>query len=447
MAKIADVTRISDTLRQRMQDQKQSMTTGLIIDNKGLKKVRLRILPCGEDMPGAVYRGMFSAPLNKGCTSPRTFDLPDPVLDMHEHIKRTGNKEEKKHAYDTIRPYVEYWMAVLDRSNVGTAAKPNTRIFRAKQTVYKTLIEAMENSEDYGVFLNLTKGRDIRVVKTDEQNPWKVLVLDPSPVFDDPKDIPVFLKAVAGFEVAEHFYKVNLAHLREMYDALTGEALPAEIMEQLEASEHCYWPDDEEGKTARPSARVGGARKPVKPVKPAADVAEEPEEAEAAEAAEEPEEAGEIAKGAKVAFKDDDGNEVEGTVLSVNAKDKTAKIDTPENTWTVGLDDLTRVADEAEAEEAAEPEAEAEEEPAKPAATSKSKPKARAEEGEEPAGEEEAEEPEEVEEEAEAEVEEPAAKATPRVATPKAPAKAKPAPKAKPAAKGGLRGRIASARK
>lgn len=439
---------ISATLRERLQKQRAAMQTSLVIDNKKLTKTRLRVLPCGEDVPGVEFHNLYSQPLNKGCTSPRTFGLPDPVLDAWEQIKRTGTKEEKDAARAAVTPGKEYWMAVLDRTNLGTPAKPNIRVFRAKRTVYQVIMDYMEDDEDGGDLTDPVTGRDVRVQKVQgEQNPWAARVLDAEPIFDGAKETAALLKAIAGFDVREHFFKTNLATLQEMYDALLGEKIPAEIMEQLEASDHCYWPDGD-SKSSKPNARVGGGKARPAPAEAEPEGEGTGDEPEAA-AEEEPEtpEAGEIAVGATVSFEVEGEGKITGTVLEVNEDKGTAEVDAGENTWTVACDDLT-VVPEAEAE-AEEPEA-----PAKPAAKPKPKAKAAEPEAEE-------EEPEEVEEEEAPAAEEPAeeeepesakpARATPKPApkpaakAPPAAAKRKPVP-AKPAA-GSLRSRLAKSRK
>lgn len=445
----ANVRKVSDTLRKKLQEQRDAMTSGVVIDNRKMTKVRLRLLPCGEEVPGVVYYDSYSPALNKGCTSPRTFGLPDPVLDVWDGWKRSGTPEQKEHAKNTINSGREYWMAVLDRANPGTVEAPNIRVFRAKQTVNKTIVDGMIDDEDGTDLTDAKTGRDIRVIKAPGtpkgENPWSARVLDSEPIFPDATDkqLAALLKVAKAFDVRDHFFKVNLAVLAEMHDALTGEQIPAEVMEKLEASDKCYWPEAD-GRGSKPNARVGGGKaKPApKPAsKPVDDDDEDEEVAEEAEA-----EAGDgadvkIEVGATVKFTDENEGEITGKVLEIDEEKETADVDGGENVWTVAISDLTLV-EGAESEAAeAEPEAEAEEDEEEEAEKPKAKPKPKAKAAEpEPEAEEEA-EPEEVEEE---ETPAPKAGAVKKPATPVG--KAKPAPK--PAAKGSsLRSRLAKSRK
>lgn len=349
--------KISAALRDKLLQAKSEMGgSGLIISNKNLTKVRLRVLPCGDDIPGKPYYSLYSPALNKGVASPRTFGLPCPVLDAYDNIKRTGSKDEREHAKNVISPQTEYWMAVLDRDDMGTPQSPNVRILCAKKTVFQAVINRMTDEDDGEDVTDPTDGRDMRVRKVQgEQNPWKVTWLDRSPLAEDEDDTEAILEAVEGFNVEEKFFKINVAKLQEFYDALTGESIPNEYLETLLADEdHCYWPDDQD----RPSVKVSKkkSKKSKKPVEDDDEIEDDEDEGEDDEG----EEIDTIEVGAKVTFVDEDEGEIEGTLTEID-EDGNYLVDDGEAEWTVdpattAIEAVEEEGDEEEGDEEAEPE-------------------------------------------------------------------------------------------
>ena len=70
--------KVSPELRARLLDQRKRMQRGgMLIDNKGLTRMKLRILPprAGE-LPGVENIALYSKTLGKGSTSPMSWDVP-----------------------------------------------------------------------------------------------------------------------------------------------------------------------------------------------------------------------------------------------------------------------------------------------------------------------------------------------------------------------------------
>jgi hypothetical protein len=299
--------KLAKSLREKLQAQRNSMKQGDIIDNKNFTKMRLRMLPCGDEVPGTEYHSVYSPAINKGCTLPKTFGLPDPLMEAIDSIRRGGSAEDKAHLKATVRPQKEFWMPVLDRDNMGSAGSPNMMIFRCKQSLYQRLLDWMLDEDDGEDITCPVEGRDLRVRKNKAAKTpadvWTANKLDREPISEDDDFVEAALKAAEKVDVSSRFYKVNLETYSEMYDALTGDSLDDDVLEQLQESGFCYTPGDEDDS--------GSSRRPSRRRKDEDDDDEDEDEDEDGDGEVEIE----IEKGTTVQFDDPDEGTVTGTVL------------------------------------------------------------------------------------------------------------------------------------
>ena len=261
---------VSDALRKKLQSQRGEMSHSIIIANKGITKIRLRILPRVNEVPGTKYASMYGPQLageRKGSASPETWGVACPVVDAYKGIMRTGSKADKEFLKAHARLSTEYWMAVMERDDMGTAEKPNIRIFCAKTSVYQYIIDFILDEDDGGYLTDLIGGRDLRVKKTGTglDTEWTSRALEIEPVSEDSDFVEAIRAANAAFDVSEYFYKINLDVMRELYETLTGNAVPDEYLDSIHANCPVYNEDESKSdeRPSRPSTTVQEEPDPV----------------------------------------------------------------------------------------------------------------------------------------------------------------------------------------
>jgi len=234
-------TQVSETLRSKLRAQKRGMNQSRLIDNKSFTKMRMRILPRsgGTEVPGAPYVSFYGPTLgeDKASTSPEAFGVPCPVLEAYNHIMMTGDDEQKKFAKENCRITREYWMAVVDQDDPGEAEAPNIKIHRAKKTVYSEIVDLLLDEDDGKDITDFKTGSDVRVRKEGSgiETEWKVRPLESSPISEDPEYIEAIAAACKNFDPMKFFYRINLDVLQNLYEVLTGEAIPDERLDEIKA--------------------------------------------------------------------------------------------------------------------------------------------------------------------------------------------------------------------
>jgi hypothetical protein len=324
------MAQVSDKLRKQLLDQKKEMgSTGMLIANKDWTKGRVRLLPCGDEIPGHRVISYYCESLagdRKGTTSPATFGLACPIEDAFARLK-SEDKDVRDRAYEMVRKTTEYWVPVVVRGEEGTVDAPNIRIFPMKKSVYAK-VQAFMTDEDVGEDItHPTEGRDLLIKKQGQQKSteWMVDKLDPVPLHKDKAMRAAIIEAGKALDVRQHFFGVDYDVLGKIYEALTGEEMPKKYRDA--------------------GAKTAAAKPKAKPADDDDDTAVDSSEAE--EAAETPE----IVEGSRVSFTDADDNTIEGEVMAVEDETATVK-DDDGGEWEVEVGSLTLV--EAEAEEAAE---------------------------------------------------------------------------------------------
>ena len=324
--------KVSDALRKKLLDQKKEMgQRGLLIVNKDWTKGRVRVPPCGDEIPGHRVVSYYCDTLQtdrKGTTSPETFGLPCPIAEAFRKLK--GEDEAvRDRAYNTVRTTVEYWVPVLVRGEEGTVELPNLRIFPMKKSVYSK-VQGFMIDEDVGEDITDVKtGRDLLIKKTGtmKNTEWTVDKLDPSPLHKDQEMRAAIIAATDALDVRHHFFPVDYDILGKIYEALTGDEMPDHFRQAGNSS-----------KPPKAASKVKAAK------------------ADADEDRDTPEEAaGTVGDGSRVTFEGDDGATL-GTVQSIDDDGDATVEDDDGQEWTVAVDALTLVEDEA-------PEAEAESTP------------------------------------------------------------------------------------
>ena len=329
------MAQVSDKLRKQLLDQKKEMgSTGMLIANKDWTKGRVRLLPCGDEIPGHRVISYYCESLagdRKGTTSPATFGLPCPIEDAFARLK-SEDKEVRDRAYDMVRKTTEYWVPVVVRGEEGTVDAPNVRIFPMKKSVYAK-VQAFMTDEDVGEDItHPLEGRDLLIKKQGQQKSteWMVDKLDPVPLHKDKAMRAAIIEAGKALDVRQHFFGVDYEVLGKIYEALTGEEMPKKYRDT--------------------GAKTAAAKAKPKP----ADDEDDHTSTEAAEADESPETA-EIEEGSRVSFTDADDNTIEGDVTAIEDGQATVK-DDDGGEWEVDVDALTLVESEVaeDAEEADE---------------------------------------------------------------------------------------------
>jgi hypothetical protein len=232
------VSTISSSLRERLLGQKAAMARGgITIDNKTFVKDRLRLIPlAGRVSIGVANTGIYVPSLKKGSTSPATYGLVCPIVTAIENIRSTGSKEDLQFARDFANVQTEYWTPVIARKDMGTAAAPKIRILKAKSTVFETLLTWMTD-EDIGEDITAVKdGRDFILKKTGvlKDTKWTCEKYDREPLSEDEDYNNEVLRLAAVFDPSKHFFPIDLDILKQTYENLTGDVMPASLSDPIE---------------------------------------------------------------------------------------------------------------------------------------------------------------------------------------------------------------------
>lgn len=339
---------VSTSLKKRLLDQEKEMDTGgLFIRSKDFTKARLRILPAGEEVPGARFISYYCDALDgktKSVISPETYQKPCPIADALNNIKTTGDKSERERAFNYVNRIAEYWMKVVKRKEEGEGKHPNIRIFPAKRTVYKEIVRWMSDDDIGEDITDPEEGCDILVKKegSGRDTKWHTDKMRTSALCEDEELYEAILERNEEMDVRTYFQQVDWELLAEVYEGLTGEELPDSYQEEF----------DDADKDAGQSEE-----------------SEEEEEGEEGEEGEEEEDDEWVEGETIVTFEDDDGGEIEGTYIGLGKNDdgeddeEYGEIeDADGEVWTVAFEDLTILVDEEEETED-EPEDEPDDEP------------------------------------------------------------------------------------
>jgi hypothetical protein len=342
------MAKVSQALMDKLKGQVAGMKGGVVIDNRSLTKMRCRLLPCFEELPGVEYVSLYYVPGKKSTTSPKTYGLPDPVVDLMDEARREKSKEEMEAINKVVRIQREYWCPVIDRANPGTPENPNVRVLRCKpKYVYQPIVDYMIDEDDGEDITDPVEGRDLRVKKEGKElnTEWSVKFLDKSPLHDDEEMVKALVEAAKTFDVRRYFFAVDKDLIQQIYMHLTGESVPEKYMVAF----------DEIPKLGTKSADEDDESDPDD--QPAAETAEDDDSTPAAETSED--EGVELEKGTLVKFVYED-NEVIGEVQKTGVDDEgdnvadviVANVDGVEDgtIFTVGIDVLEVVEPEPEPE-------------------------------------------------------------------------------------------------
>lgn len=300
---------VNAELREKLLKQKQKMGSGVVIKNKTFTKMRLRIMPIENELPGIENISYYCKDMEgvekdgkklKGSTSPKSFGMKCPIEAALKELRK-GSKEDKDLA-KSVNETTEYWMAVLDRDDEGTKASPNIKVLCGKASVYRKVMDFMLDEDDGENITDPVEGRDIRIKKEGQglDTEWKVNFLDPEPIHEDDAMAEAILEAAESFDVRSHFFKPNWDVLAAMYEYLTGEDMPDWYKDQDEdADADGEGSDDEGGDDDEGTDDDDGG-----------------DDDEGGEDDEGEDEGGEIVIGrTRVKFLDEDNNEVEGVII------------------------------------------------------------------------------------------------------------------------------------
>lgn len=241
---------ISDLMRQRLTQQKASLSESSVISMKAFLEGRFRCLPmpAADPTPGTKYLGLYCKPLKKGTTSPMAYGKPCPILDLLAEKRQGATKEEKQAMSQIVNANVEYWMPVVDRTDVGSVASPKIKLLPCKKTPYKQIVEYMLADASGEDITDPDAGRDFLYKKTGTGLDTEYSVVkfyDASPIHDDPELQAATLKKYAELDVPSRFWPVDWEVLGQMYQLLSdGAPMPPEYKAQFDVQSAA--PDEED---------------------------------------------------------------------------------------------------------------------------------------------------------------------------------------------------------
>ncbi len=360
---------ITAKLREQLLKQRQGLKSGgVLIDNKDLTKLTWRSLPIDPNATeiklGKDYISIYleMGPKEKFLsTSPQTWGLKCPVIEALNAKRASLTKDGKEALRKEMRDSKEVWIPGIDQVDPGTAANPNFRILRGKSTVTSQMLDHMlttASSDEIDDITDVEEGRDVLITKSGagRDTEWKCKFLDRSPISDDPDYVEAVKAKAPEFDVAEHFYKIDLDAYKAMYTYLTGEEeLPEETMEAI--APYCK-KDSEDEEDVRPSSKVSSASKtgktapaaskasPAAPSRASAPAAAKTAPSRTVASREAPAAPKPLAIGDRVTFKSGD-DDVFGTITESTKKDgqpvwKIKDESSPdEGDWSVAKEDVT----------------------------------------------------------------------------------------------------------
>jgi hypothetical protein len=233
------MAKVAASLLAKLKKQVEGMRSGVIINNKAFTKSILRLLPCEGEVPGHEYLNLYFVTKKASSTSPRTFGLPCPVLDLLDTMRGDkSKKEDMEFARSIVNVQREYWIAVIERSDIGTPEHPRLRIHRSKRDVYQAIVNYMLDEDDGEDITNAHDGRDFRVKKTGSgtDTEWKITkIFDKTPIAEDEDMVEALVTAAKTFNVKGHFFDCKFDVVEEIYQSLSGEEVPAEYKAAWEA--------------------------------------------------------------------------------------------------------------------------------------------------------------------------------------------------------------------
>ncbi len=319
------MAKISAKLRERILGERRALESGngVVISNRDITKIRVRILPSRvkDELPGSRFISYYSEALRtekKGSASPESFGRPCPIAAAMDIVNRTGSsKEEKQEAREFANKSTEYWIPVIDRSVEQDPENPTINILAAKKTVYQEILRFMEDEDVGKDITHPDEGCDILIKKTGtgRDTKWTVAMLEESPLHEDEATQEAILEAAKDFDERSHFFPINEEVLEKLYEGLTGKSMPDKFRGEGKGKRKDEDDEDEKPKSSK--------RRPSK---------DEDDEKEP-----------ELEPGARVSF-DNEGETYVGKVVSIEGKDAVVAVDDEE--WDVKVRNLTLLEDE-----------------------------------------------------------------------------------------------------
>lgn len=121
-------------------------------------KQTVRIVPYQHQPENPFVELKFHYGLNnKNYLSPASFNQPDPVVELSEHLKKSGDKDQWRMGRN-LEPKLRTYVPVVVRGE----EEKGVRFWGFGQTVYKQLLGIM-SEPDYGDITDLNNGFDIQV--------------------------------------------------------------------------------------------------------------------------------------------------------------------------------------------------------------------------------------------------------------------------------------------
>ena len=233
-------------LHEQAKKEKERLSTGggIIIDDRSIDKLKLRIPPC-SDFPGADFTEIYCPSLGdkgKSSTSPRSFGQPCPVMDLYEKVKNEGTQKDFEHVQNVIRPRSQRWIPVIDRNDPGDADEPKIKILRCRRSPWAEVVNrlAAEDEDEFEDVTDPDDGRDF-IYKAKGQGRDRRYELTfankASPISKDEPYKEAILEKADDFRVEDRFFRPNWETLREIYEHVTGDDMPEEYENGEQPSE------------------------------------------------------------------------------------------------------------------------------------------------------------------------------------------------------------------
>ena len=226
-------------------DSKSQKTKAFIWKpEKDKGKFIIRIVPSQHQPENPFFELKFHYGLNnKTFLSPSTFNRPDPVLELSEHLKKSGDKDQWRLGR-SLEPKLRTYVPIIVRGE----EEKGVRFWGFGQTVYKALLGIMADP-DYGDVSDLNSGFDFTVECKEvagKQYPDTSILPKPRPC---PVIDPKHPKAKELMELITQ----KQANILEVYEVASYEDLKNNLEQYLAKKDGDSNPSDNEPQVVEPT--------------------------------------------------------------------------------------------------------------------------------------------------------------------------------------------------
>lgn len=166
-----------DLIKEKLANLEKKGGTSKHLWKPDIGKHVIRIVPYIWNKDWPFTELLFYYKLKKAQTvlSPQSFEKPDPVWEMAQELKRSGDTAEWK-AGVQLEPKSRTYVPILVRGK----EKEGVKFWGFGKTIYQEILKLIDDP-DYGDISDFKVGRDLTVEVTKTDKPWPEITIRPKP--------------------------------------------------------------------------------------------------------------------------------------------------------------------------------------------------------------------------------------------------------------------------